>query len=67
MAIRFVSSQGFLIQNPVEDVAAGEKLKDHVGEAVTARGTVLVKADGRPTLLIDAFEVHGSRDDGGSD
>ena len=64
VAIVFVSSQGFLIQNPVEDVAAGEKLKDHVGEDVTVRGALLVKADGRPTLLVDAFEVNGSRDEG---
>jgi hypothetical protein len=60
VAIRFVTSYGFLIQNPVEDVAAGEKLKDHVGEDVTVRGAFLVKADGRPSLLIDAFEVNGS-------
>jgi hypothetical protein len=67
VAIVFVSSNGFLVQNPVEDVAAGEQLKDHVGEDVTVRGALLVKADGRPALLIDAFQVNGSRDEGRED
>jgi hypothetical protein len=64
VAIVFVTSFGFMIQNRVEDVAAGVELKDHVGEEVTVRGAILVKADGRPALLVDAFEVHGSPDEG---
>ena len=36
-----------------------EELKDHVGEDVTARGVVLVKADGSMSLLVDAFQVLG--------
>jgi hypothetical protein len=64
VAIVFVNSHGVLIQNPIEDVAAGEKLKDHVGEVVTVRGALMVKADGRPALLIDAFEVNGSQGEG---
>jgi hypothetical protein len=63
VAITFVNSQGVLIQNPVEDVAAGEDLKEHIGEDVTVRGALMVKADGRPALLIDRFEVNGSRDE----
>jgi hypothetical protein len=66
VAITFVNSQGVLIQNPIEDVAAGEKLKDHVGEQVTVRGALMVKADGRPALLIDGFEVDDSRGEGSS-
>lgn len=64
VAIVFVNSHGVLIQNPVEDIAAGEKLKDHVGELVTVRGALMVKADGRPALLIDAFEVNDSQGEG---
>jgi hypothetical protein len=66
VAITFVNSQGVLIQNPIEDIAAGEKLKDHVGEDVTVRGALMVKADGRPALLIDGFEVNGSQPEGSS-
>ena len=62
VAITFVNSHGVLIQNPIEDVAAGEDLKEHVGEDVTVRGALLVKADGKPALLIDRFEVNGSPD-----
>ena len=50
-----------LFQNAVEDAAAGQELKHHVGEAVTARGVVLVKVDGSMSLLVDAFQVHGER------
>jgi len=64
VAITFVNSQGVLIQNPIEDVAAGEKLKDHVGEQVTVRGALMVKANGRPSLLIDGFELDDSRGEG---
>jgi hypothetical protein len=64
VAITFVNSQGVLIQNPIEDVAAGEKLKDHVGEQVTVRGALMLKANGRPSLLIDGFEVDESRGEG---
>lgn len=64
VAIVFVNSHGVLIQNPVEDIAAGEKLKDHVGELVTVRGALMVKADGRPALLIDAFEVNDPEGEG---
>jgi hypothetical protein len=64
VAITFVNSHGVLIQNPIEDAAAGEKLKDHVGEDVTVRGALMVKADGRPALLIDGFEVNGSPGEG---
>jgi hypothetical protein len=67
VAIVFVSSDGFLVQSPVEEIAAGKQLKDHVGEDVTIRGALLVKADGRPALLIDAFQVNGSRDEGRED
>ena len=63
VAITFVNSHGVLIQNPIEDVAAGEDLKEHVGEDVTVRGALLVKADGKPALLVDRFEVNGSRDE----
>jgi hypothetical protein len=64
VAITFVNSHGVLIQNPVEDVAAGEDLKEHVGEDVTVRGALLVKADGKPALLIDRFEVNGASGEG---
>jgi hypothetical protein len=66
VAIVFVNSHGVLIQNPIEDVAAGEKLKDHVGEDVTVRGALMVKADGRPALLIDRFELNGPKLEGSS-
>ena len=64
MAIVSVDDDGFLIQNSVEDVSAGRDLKDHVGDDVTVRGTILVKTDGRATLLVDAFEVNRSRREG---
>jgi hypothetical protein len=64
VAIVFVNSHGVLIQNAVEDVAAGEKLKDHVGDDVTVRGALMLKADGRPALLIDGFEVNGAAGEG---
>ena len=57
VAIVSVSDTGALMQNLVEDEAAGEELKRHVGEDVTARGVVLVKADGSMSLLVDAFQV----------
>jgi hypothetical protein len=60
VAITFVNNQGVLIQNPIEDVAAGEDLKEHVGEDVTVRGALMVKADGRPALLVDRFELNGA-------
>jgi hypothetical protein len=59
VAIVSVSDTGALMQNLVEDEAAGEELKDHVGDDVTARGVVLVKADGSMSLLVDAFQVRG--------
>ena len=59
VAIVSVSDTGALMQNPIEDEAAGEELKRHVGEDVTARGVVLVKADGSMSLLVDAFQVRG--------
>ena len=59
VAIVSVSDTGALMQNLVEDEAAGEELKRHVGEDVTARGVVLVKADGSMSLLVDAFQVRG--------
>jgi hypothetical protein len=64
VAITFVNSQGVLIQNPVEDVSVGEDLKEHVGEDVTVRGALMVKADGRPVLLVDRYEVNGSPSEG---
>lgn len=63
VAIVSVSDRGVLLQNAVEDMSAGEALKDHVGEGVTARGVVLVKTDGTMSLLVDAFQIHG--DEGG--
>jgi hypothetical protein len=63
VAIVSVGEQGVLLQNAVEDMSAGHELKDHVGEGVTARGVVMVKADGSMSLLVDAFQVHG--DEGG--
>ena len=59
IAIVSLSDTGALLQNPIEDTSAGEELKHHVGEDVTARGVVLVKADGSMSLLIDAFQVLG--------
>jgi len=59
VAIVSVGDTGALMQNLVEDEAAGEELKRHVGEDVTARGVVLVKADGSMSLLVDAFQVRG--------
>jgi hypothetical protein len=56
-----VSDSGALVQNAIEDDSVGEKLKHHVGDDVTARGVVLVKADGAMSLLVDAFEVHGDQ------
>ena len=61
VAIVSLSDTGALLQNPIEDVSAGEELKDHVGEDVTARGVVLVKADGSLALLVDAFQVLGEK------
>jgi hypothetical protein len=63
VAIVSVGDKGVLFQNAVEDLSAGAELKDHVGEGVTARGVVLVKADGSMSLLVDAFRVLG--DEGG--
>jgi hypothetical protein len=61
VAIVTISDSGALLQNPIEDTSAGEELKHHVGEDVTARGVVLVKADGSMSLLVDAFQVHGEK------
>jgi len=61
VAIVSVGDTGALFQNAVEDSAAGQELKHHVGEAVTARGVVLVKVDGSMSLLVDAFQVHGEK------
>jgi hypothetical protein len=61
VAIVTISDSGALLQNPIEDSSAGEELKHHVGEDVTARGVVLVKADGSMSLLVDAFQVHGGK------
>jgi hypothetical protein len=61
VAIVSVSDTGALVQNAVEDASVGEELKSHVGDDVTARGVVLVKADGAMSLVVDAFEVHGDR------
>jgi hypothetical protein len=61
VAIVSLSDNGALMQNPIEDVSAGEELKHHVGEDVTARGVVLVKADGSMSLLIDAFQIQGGK------
>lgn len=59
VAIVSLSDSGALHQNAVENSSAGEELKHHVGEDVTARGVVLVKADGSMALLVDAFQVLG--------
>ena len=59
VAIVSLSDSGALLQNPVENTSAGQELKHHVGEDVTARGVVLVKADGSMSLLVDAFQVLG--------
>lgn len=59
IAIVSLSDSGALLQNPVENSSAGQELKHHVGEDVTARGVVLVKADGSMSLLVDAFQVLG--------
>ena len=59
VAIVSLSDSGALLQNPVDDSSAGEELRHYVGKDVTARGVVLVKADGAMALLVDAFEVHG--------
>ena len=61
VAIVSVSDSGALVQNAIEDASAGEELKHHIGEDVTARGVVLVKADGAMSLLVDAFQVHGDK------
>jgi hypothetical protein len=61
VAIVSLSDSGALLQNPIENKSAGEELKHHVGEDVTARGVVLVKADGSVSLLVDAFQVHGEQ------
>jgi hypothetical protein len=61
VAIVSVSDTGALVQNAIEDESVGEELKRHVGDDVTARGVVLVKADGAMALLVDAFEVHGDQ------
>ena len=61
VAIVSLSDTGALLQHPVENVSAGEELKHHVGEDVTARGVVLVKADGSMALLVDAFQVLGEK------
>jgi hypothetical protein len=63
VAIVTVNDLGLLTQNPVEDAGAGGDLKDHVGEDVTARARILVKADGTAAFLVDSFEVHGLPDD----
>jgi hypothetical protein len=59
VAIVSLSDSGALLQNPVENSSAGQELKHHVGDDVTARGVVLVKADGSMSLLVDAFQVLG--------
>ena len=61
VAIVSLSDSGALLQNPIENESAGEELKHHVGEDVTARGVVLVKADGSVSLLVDAFQVNGGQ------
>jgi hypothetical protein len=61
VAIISLSDSGALLQNAVENVAAGQELRHHVGEGVTARGVVLVKADGSMSLLVDAFQIHGEK------
>ena len=61
VAIVSVSDEGALLQNAVENVSVGRELRHHVGEDVTARGVVLVKADGSMSLLVDAFQVHGAQ------
>jgi hypothetical protein len=61
VAIVSLSDSGALLQNAVENKSAGRELKDHVGEDVTARGVVLVKADGSMSLLVDAFQVLGEK------
>jgi hypothetical protein len=63
VAIVSLSDSGALLQNAVENSSAGRELKHHVGDDVTARGVVLVKADGSMSLLVDAFQVLG--EDGG--
>jgi hypothetical protein len=65
VAIISLSDSGALLQNAVENVSAGEELKRHVGEDVTARGVVLVKADGSMALLVDAFQVIGEEGEKG--
>jgi hypothetical protein len=57
VAIVSLGDSGALHQNAVENRSAGEELKHHVGEDVTARGVVLVKPDGSASLLVDAFQV----------
>ena len=59
VAIVSLSDSGALLQNAVENTSAGQELKHHVGDDVTARGVVLVKADGSMSLLVDAFQVLG--------
>jgi hypothetical protein len=61
VAIVSISESGALLQNAVENISAGQELKHHVGEDVTARGVVLVKTDGSMALLVDAFQVHGEK------
>ena len=61
VAIVSLSDTGALLQNPVENASAGEELKHHVGKDVTARGVVLVKADGSLSILVDAFQVLGDK------
>jgi hypothetical protein len=59
VAIVSLDDSGALLQNAVENSSAGQELKHHVGDDVTARGVVLVKADGSMSLLVDAFQVLG--------
>jgi hypothetical protein len=67
VAILSISDEGILVLNAVEDVSAGQKLKEHVGDAVTARSLILVKVDGRASLLVESFDVHARSDGGGED
>jgi hypothetical protein len=67
VAILSISDEGILVLNAVEDVSAGQKLKEHVGDAVTARSLILVKTDGNAALLVESFDVHARSDREGED
>lgn len=54
--------EGLIVETAIEDEAAGEALKEHAGEDVTATGVVKLKADGTASFVVASFRVHPDGD-----